>query len=103
MKKIVLKKPVTLAGQETSELAPDFERLTGLDLEAAQAEFDALHPGFAGVHYNNMGYLACVAARALGVNVDEVRGLPGAVYAKLTVEAQLFLAGVDSPSLGAAD
>lgn len=90
---ITLPAPITVDGHDVTEITLDLDGLTGLDLEEAGREFDALAPGYVGMQVMDSRYLVCVASKACGLSVDVLRRLPAPVYTKVTLQVQGFLLG----------
>jgi hypothetical protein len=92
-----LKKPIVFDGKTITELALDFDQLTGQDLLDASKEM-ALAQGMdvAVVAALDQQYQAAVAAKAAGVPVDLIVQLKGADFIAVCMEAQAFLLGSDA-------
>lgn len=84
------KKPVEIEGKQYKTLTFYFDRLTGDDIEAIEAELQdqnkyVLSPEISSV------FLSMLAARAAGVASDEIRHLPVGEYMKIKNRARDFL------------
>lgn len=89
---IKLSSVVKWEDKELSELALDFDSLTGDDLASAEAEMqaDGIVPVFVDTSKRYMMY---VAARAAGVPVEFIRKLRAGDAMKVTLAVQGFLMG----------
>ncbi|MCB2186941.1 MAG: phage tail assembly protein [Deltaproteobacteria bacterium] len=96
MSTITLSKPVAWGGEPTREVEMNLEGLTGHDLVAAEREFQAVNPGFAGVASLQVEYAMCLAARAVKRPVDDIKALPAGDVLRLTGAVNVFLFGADS-------
>lgn len=84
------RKPVEIEGKQYKSLTFYFDRLTGDDIEAIEAELQdqnkyVLSPEISSV------FLSMLAARAAGVASDEIRHLPVGEYMKIKNRARDFL------------
>lgn len=84
------KKPVEIEGKQYKTMTFYFERLTGDDIEAIEAELQdqnkyVLSPEISSV------FQSMLAARAAGVASDEIRRLPVGDYMKIKNKARDFL------------
>lgn len=87
------KKPVTIEGKRYASMTFYFEKLTGEDIEAIEAELQdsnryVLSPEISSV------FQSMLAARAAGVGSDEIRRLPAGDYMKIKNHARDFLVDV---------
>lgn len=84
------KKPVEIEGKQYKTMTFYFERLTGDDIEAIEAELQdqnkyVLSPEISSV------FQSMLAARAAGVASDEIRRLPVGDYMKIKNKTRDFL------------
>lgn len=84
------KKPVTIEGKSYTSMTFYFEKLTGEDIEAIEAELQdsnryVLSPEISSV------FQSMLAARAAGIGSDEIRRLPVGDYMKIKNHARDFL------------
>lgn len=88
-----LSRPVTFEGVVYEKLDLDFEKLTGMDIEKAEAQFNAEDQNNQVTMVKEMskGFAAIVASKAAGVNVALIRALSGSDYSKITMRTTLFL------------
>jgi len=88
--KIKLNKPITINGVEMKEIELDFDKLTGADLISASRESGLLGDN-ALVPELSKQYLAVVAAKASGFNVDDIMKLSAKDFTAITLAVQNFL------------
>ncbi len=88
--KIKLSKPFAVNGIEIEEIDLNFDKLTGADLIAASRESVLLGDNSL-VHELSKQYLAVVAAKASGLNVDDIMKLPAKDFTAITLAVQDFL------------
>ena len=88
--KIKLNRPITINGVEMKEIELDFDKLTGADLISASRESGLLGDN-ALVPELSKQYLAVVAAKASGLNVDDIMKLPAKDFTAITLAVQNFL------------
>jgi len=88
--KIKLNKPITINGVEMKEIELDFDKLTGADLISASRESGLLGDN-ALVPELSKQYLAVVAAKASGLNVDDIMKLSAKDFTAITLAVQNFL------------
>lgn len=89
-KSIKLSKPLKINGQDTTEVAIDFDKITGLQLTAAEREVRAMGDQTPSV-FLSMQFQAAVAAKMLGVPVDDVLALPASDFKKVVLPVTNFL------------
>src|SRR5690606_6076602 len=89
----LLARPLTFEGVHYEKLELDFERLTGADIEKAEAQFNAEDHNNQVTMVKEMskGFAAIVASKAAGVNVALIRALSASDYAKITMRTTVFL------------
>lgn len=87
---IHLTKPMTLKGAEVSELALNFDALTGADLVAAESEVRAMGDNTPFIAAS-MRYQAAVAARMAGCPVDDILALPAEDFKNIIAPVVRFL------------
>lgn len=91
---IDLKRPVQFDGQTITSIVLDFEGLTGVDIEQAEAQFTAENPQNAAttpVKEMSKGFQAIVAAKAAKKPVELIRQLAAPDYSKVTAQTMVFL------------
>ena len=88
--KIKLSKPITVKGAEVKELNLDFDKLTGNDIINASREAQLLGENIVIPEFSKQ-YLAIVAAKASGVNVEDINNLPARDFTAITIAVQNFL------------
>ena len=89
----VFKNPVTIMNKQYKSMTFYFDRLTGADVEAIEAELQdqnkyVLSPEISSV------FQSMLAARAAGVASDEIKRLPVRDYMKIKNKARDFLINV---------
>ena len=89
---IKLKKAVHVKGKEVTTVTLDFDKLTGNDLIAAEAEARLLKAGEASV-FASMKYQAVVAAKAIGCPVDDIFDLGATDFKAIITPTINFLVG----------
>lgn len=87
---IHLTKPMSLNGEAVSELALNFDALTGADLVAAESEARATGDNTPFIAAS-MRYQAAVAARMAGCPVDDILALPAADFKNIIAPVVRFL------------
>lgn len=87
---IHLTKPMTLKGAEVSELALDFDAITGADLVAAESEARAMGDNTPFIAAS-MRYQAAVAARMAGCPVDDILALSAEDFKNIIAPVVRFL------------
>lgn len=94
---IVLKRPVEVEGELYTKLTLDFEKLTGEDIERAEAQFNSESPQNTIVMVKEMakGFAAIIAAKAAGVHPTVIRKLSAHDYSKVTMRVTVFLMSGD--------
>lgn len=88
--RIKLSKPFVVNGNEIKEIDLNFDKLTGADLIAASRESGLLGDNSL-VPELSKQYLAVVAAKASGLNVDDIMKLPAKDFTAITLAVQNFL------------
>lgn len=84
------KKPVEIEGKQYKTLTFYFERLTGDDVEAIEAELQDQNKYVLSPEISST-FQSMLAARAAGVASDEIRRLPLGDYMKIKNKARDFL------------
>ena len=89
----LLTRPITFEGTYYEKIELDFERLTGADVEKAEAQFNAedTNNQVTMVKEMSKGFAAIIASKAAGVNVALIRALSASDYAKITMRTTVFL------------
>lgn len=98
METYVLKKPITTAnGENITVIEMNLEDLSAIDLERCEKEARAFlgKNKHMAVPETNKTYLACVAAKASGLMLGDIRSLGGKDYTQVTLVVQNFLLGGD--------
>lgn len=90
MTKIKLTKAINIKGVETKELELDFEKLTGKQLIQAEREVRLKGDQTPSV-FLSMNFQAAVAAKLIGIPVDDLEDLPARDFAMLTASVTNFL------------
>jgi len=88
--KIKLSQPITVKGTEVKELNLDFDKLTGNDIINASREAQLLGENIVVPEFSKQ-YLAIVAAKASGINVEDINNLPARDFTAITIAVQNFL------------
>jgi len=88
--KIKLNRPITINGVEMKEIELDFDKLTGADLISASRETRLLGDSPI-VPELSKQYMAIVAAKAAGLNVDDIMKLSARDFTAVTLAVQNFL------------
>ena len=90
--KIKLKKPLSVKGEQLSEIDLNLEGLTGQDIIEVERQIDAANDGRALLlpEYSKI-YLAAVAARALKVPREALNMLTAKDFTQITQAVQNFL------------
>ena len=94
MSKIMLSKPIMIKGEEVKEIELDFEKLTGKQLIAAEREVRAKGDQTPSV-FLSMNFQAAVAAKLVGVPVDDIEELPAIDFKNLVLPVANFLLGAE--------
>lgn len=89
-KTIKLSKPINIAGQDTNEVTLDFDKITGAQLTAAEREVRAMGDQTPSV-FLSMQFQAAVAAKMLGVPVDDVLAMQASDFKKVVLPVTNFL------------
>lgn len=87
---ITIKHPLMIQDKEVTELTIDFDKLTGNDFIMAEQEVRAMGDTTPTV-FLSMKFQAALAARCLGVPVDDILALPGNDFRSLIVPMANFL------------
>ncbi len=93
VKTVTLYKPITVNGKEIAELTLDFNPLTAADLDNIEADVLASGGAKNPVTTLSNAYNLRVAARAAGINPNELQRLNAKDATKLCLLAQNFLLG----------
>lgn len=98
MEKYTLSKPITIDGENITEIILDLESLSVADLERAERQARAMFKKkeFAAVIELNKKYQVCVAAIASGYTVSDLRTLNGKDYTQVCLLVSNFLLDGDS-------
>lgn len=88
--KVKLEKALNVAGVEVKELEFDFDKLKGSDLIAAEKEVRAMGDQTPSV-FLSMNFQAIVAAKLIGVPVDEVLEMPATDFRNIVFPVANFL------------
>ena len=98
MEKYTLTKPITIDGENITEIILDLEALSVADLERAERQARAMFKKkeFAAVIELNKKYQICVAAIASGHTVNDLRTLNGKDYTQICLLVSNFLLDGDS-------
>lgn len=91
---IKLSRPFTWEEKEYTELRLDFEKLSGDEIMALEADFLAMNEGrnfLPAFKTDHPAYQAVLAAKALGVHFNFLKKLPAKDFNKVTVAARNFL------------
>ena len=87
---IKLSKPFNICGKDVTELNFDFDKITGADLTAAEREVRAMGDQTPSV-FLSMQFQAAVAAKMLGVPVDDLLAMPASDFKKVVLPVTNFL------------
>lgn len=88
--KVKLEKALNVAGVEVNELEFDFDKLKGSDLIAAEKEVRTMGDQTPSV-FLSMNFQAVVAAKLVGVPVDDVLELPATDFRNIVFPVANFL------------
>ncbi len=88
--KIALKKPLKVKGKETNTVTMDFDGITGNDLIEAERTLRAMNDNSPSA-YLSMKYHAILAAKLLGVPLDDVLEMNAVDFRNVTVAVAGFL------------
>jgi len=93
MEHYVLKKPVIIDGKELTEITLNMEDLSVIDLENCEKQAKALLGKKKGmpVPETNKTYLSCVAAKASGLKISDIRTFGAQDYTQVCLLVQDFL------------
>lgn len=87
---ITLKKAIKINGKETDKVTLDFDGITGNDLIAAEKTLRALGDTTP-TAYLSMNYHAIIAAKLMGVALDDVLEMNATDFKNITVAVAGFL------------
>lgn len=90
MEKIILTHPMTVKGEEVKEIILNFEAIRGKDLIEAEKEVRMLGDTTPTV-FLSMNFQAVLAAKMIGVPVDEIMEMNSADFKKVIVPVASFL------------
>lgn len=90
MAKVVLSKPITVKGQKVTEVNLDFDSITGNDLAEAETEVRMMGDKTPSVLLS-MKYQAVIAAKLIGVPVDDVLAMSGKDFRNIIFPVADFL------------
>ncbi len=88
--KITLKKPLKVKGKETNAVTLDFDGITGNDLIEAERTLRALGDNSPSA-YLSMKYHAILAAKLVGVPLDDILEMNAVDFRNVTVAVAGFL------------
>lgn len=94
MTKIKLTKAIMVKGVETKEVELDFDKLTGKQLIQAEREV-RLKGDQTPSMFLSMNFQAAIAAKLIGIPVDDVEDLPATDFRNLVVPVASFLLGAE--------
>lgn len=89
-KTIKLSKPLNISGKEVNEITIDFDKITGAEMLAAEREARAMGDETPSV-FLSMRYQTVLAAKVIGVLVDDIMALPASDYRKIVLPVANFL------------
>lgn len=89
MEKVLLSKPLKIKDTDAQEVVLDFDGLTGKDIISAEAQARALGESVVPI-YSSMRYQGIVAAKMIGVRVEDLEELPAKDYANLVTSVANF-------------
>lgn len=92
MQVIKLKQPMTIKGKEESKITLDFEQIRGKDLISAEKEVRAMGDTTPSV-FLSMNFQTVIAAKLLGVPVEDIQDLPATDFRNIVVPVANFLLG----------
>lgn len=87
---IKLSKPLMVKGNEVTEIELNFENLTGKQLIKAEREVRAKGDQTPSV-FLSMNFQAAVAAKLIGVPVDDIEDLPATDFRNIVFQVSNFL------------
>lgn len=90
MEKIILTHPMIVKGEEVKEIILNFEAIRGKDLIEAEKEVRMLGDTTPTV-FLSMNFQAVLAAKMIGVPVDEIMEMNSADFKKVIVPVASFL------------
>ena len=90
--KIILKQPLKVKDKEITEVKLDFEKLTGKQLADAEKEARAMGDQSPSVMVS-MQYHSVIAAKMIGVPVDEILAMNAVDYKNIIVQVASFFLG----------
>lgn len=90
--KIILKQPLKVKDKEITEVELDFEKLTGKQLAAAEKEARAMGDQSPSVMVS-MQYHSVIAAKMIGVSVDDILEMNAVDYKNIIVQVASFFLG----------
>lgn len=90
MAKVVLSKAINVQGKDVKELDLDFTKITGNDLIKAENETRAMGDQTPSV-FLSMRFQAIVAAKLIGVPVDDILDLPAMDFRNVVFPVAGFL------------
>ena len=92
MQVVQLNNPIMVNGEEVKEVKLDFEAIRGKDLIAAEKEVRKMGDTTPSV-FLSMDFQALVAAKLIGVPVEDVLDMPSADFSPLVLPVANFLLG----------
>lgn len=94
MAMVKLSRPLMVKGNEVIEVELNFENLTGKQLIKAEREVRAKGDQTPSV-FLSMNFQAAVAAKLIGVPVDDIEDLPATDFRNLVMPVASFLLGAE--------
>lgn len=92
MQVVQLNNPIMVNGEEVKEVKLDFEAIRGKDLIAAEKEVRKMGDTTPSV-FLSMEFQALVAAKMIGVPVEDILGMPSTDFKNLVLPVANFLLG----------
>ena len=94
MVKVLLNNKLTIKGVETNEINIDFNNITGNTMIAAENEVRAMGDTTPSV-FLSMRFQASLAAKIIGVTVDDIMALNGTDFKNIILPVANFLLSQD--------
>ncbi|MEG2344096.1 MAG: hypothetical protein RSB52_08045 [Acidaminococcaceae bacterium] len=92
MEKILLEKELIVNGNPVTEVALDFDKVTGKELVAAEKEVREMGDTTPSV-FLSMKYQAIVAAQMIGVKKEDILALPAKDFRNVVTPVAIFFLG----------
>ena len=89
MEMIHLSKPIKVKGEDVQDVCLDFDKLTGKDIIAAEAQARSVGESVVPI-YSSMRYQGIIAAKIIGVKMDDIEELPSKDYINLITPVANF-------------